>query len=134
MTNGHNPAMGLVSANGQPLVVNQKLRHVRVVYLAVPWLGAVMRMDGTKALRVTGLPFDAELVGNTPVAMGTDGQPLIGLIYYHPSFPIVLEGQAPAPLALQIEELTLDEAIALRPNPWIGPTFVDDDDPEDRRR
>lgn len=98
---------GLVATNGQPLVVNEKLRKIKVVYLTILWFDNLLRMDGSKALCVTGLPEGAECIGNTPIVQTEQG-PAIGMIYYHENFPMVLEGQMPPVLALKVEELDVE--------------------------
>lgn len=110
MTNGHNPAARLVNPAGAPLIQDIKTQRVKMVIITQTFLASVLIMDGTTTLRCSGLPEGAECVGMTPPLKHPSGALGIGLLFYHPSFPVTIPGREPPHIIVNIEEFALELA------------------------
>lgn len=107
MTNGHNPAHALISPTGAPLVQDIKTQRVKLVIVTQAFIAQVLAMTGKTALKCIGIPEGAECVGMSPVMKNAAGAVGVGLIYYHPSFPISIPGRMPPMLTVTTEEYEL---------------------------
>lgn len=109
MTNGHNPAAGLVNAGGAPLIQDIKTQRVKLVILTQTFLASILALDGTQLLKCVGIPEDAECVGMAPPMKNARGELGVGLLYYHPSFPVTIPGRMPPMLTVTTEFYELVE-------------------------
>lgn len=118
--NGHG-AVGLVSPSGQPLLQDEKMKHLKLVLVPPALLSALLQLDG-KVVWCEGFPDGAEPVGFGPVP--TEQGSAIGLMLYHPSFPIVPQGVLPPIVEVKVHWRA--EGVATEPAPEPDEGFSDD--------
>jgi len=90
--NGHTGVVDLAKLGIQP-PVDPRLQRVKIVAVDVAFLAALLQMDGTFALKMTGWPEGAVRLG-TRLGYGLtpDGKRVerLEMIIHHPDFPVVL--------------------------------------------
>lgn len=78
-----------------------RLERVKYVAVDATFLAELLQMDGTFALKMTGWPEGAEVVG-TGMANGGNG---FVLVIHHPSFPRNLAGVQPQMTGISYEKV-----------------------------
>ena len=106
MTNGHAPPLDFAKL-GLTRPADPRLERVKLVRVDLAVLAALLQQDGTYALRTTGWPKGAPIVGSRiEQGLTKDGKAVIQvvLLLHHPSFPVVLT--QPSEITVRIEKLT----------------------------